>query len=140
MKRLLSIFVALVCVALYALGAQKLYINPGRGSYTGDSRPMGTIAYPLKSNGLPDTLGFFESNTNLWKSLYLRDKLNATGKYSIKMSRTKSGGSQNGTYNKPLSTIASEAGNWGGYFISIHSNAATEGTTTNYLLCSSIFI
>ena len=134
MKRLLSIFVALVCVALYALGAQKLYINPGHGSYTGDSRPMGTIAYPLKSNGLPDTLGFFESNTNLWKSLYLRDKLNATGKYSIKMSRTKSGGSQNGTYNKPLSTIASEAGNWGGYFISIHSNAATEGTTTNYLL------
>ena len=134
MKRILSIFVALVCVALCAVGAQKIYINPGHGSYTGDSRPMGTIAYPLKSNGLPDTLGFYESNTNLWKCLYLRDKLNATGKYSIKMSRTKSGGSQNGTYNKPLSTIASEAASWGGYFISVHSNAATEGTTTNYLL------
>ena len=134
MKRILSIFVALVCVALCAVGAQKIYINPGHGSFTGDSRPMGTIAYPLKSNGLPDTLGFYESNTNLWKSLYLRDKLNATGKYSVKMSRTKNGGSQNGTYNKPLSTIASEAANWGGYFISIHSNAASEGTTTNYLL------
>ena len=134
MKRYLSLFVALVCVAMCAYSAQKLYINPGHGSYTGDSRPMGTIAYPLKSNGLPDTLGFYESNTNLWKSLYLRDKLNATGKYSIKMSRTKSGGSQNGTYNKALSTIANEAANWGGYFISIHSNAATEGTTTNYLL------
>ena len=134
MKRILSIFVALVCVALCAVGAQKIYINPGHGSYTGDSRPMGTISYPLKSNGLPDTLGFYESNTNLWKCLYLRDKLNATGKYSVKMSRTKSGGSQNGTYNKPLSTIASEAASWGGYFISVHSNAASEGTTTNYLL------
>ena len=134
MKRYLSFFVALVCVAMCAFGAQKLYINPGHGSYTGDSRPMGTIAYPLKSSGLPDTLGFYESNTNLWKSLYLYEKLNATGKYSLKMSRWKTGGSQNGTYNKALSTIATEAANWGGYFISIHSNAATEGTTTNYLL------
>ena len=133
MKRYLSLFVALVCVAMYAFSAQKLYINPGHGSYTGDSRPMGTIAYPLK-NGLPDTLGFYESNTNMWKSLYLYEKLNATGKYSLKMSRWKTGGSQNGTYNKALSTIANEAANWGGYFISIHSNAATEGTTTNYLL------
>ena len=133
MKRYLSLFVALVCVAMCAFSAQKLYINPGHGSYTGDSRPMGTIAYPLK-NGLPDTLGFYESNTNMWKSLYLYEKLNATGKYSLKMSRWKSGGSQNGTYNKALSTIANEAANWGGYFISIHSNAATEGTTTNYLL------
>ena len=134
MKRYLSLFVALVCVAMCAFSAQKIYINPGHGSFTGDSRPMGTIAYPLKSNGLPDTLGFYESNTNLWKSLYLQKKLSGTGKYSIKMSRTKNGGSQNGTYNKPLSTIATEAANWGGYFISIHSNAATEGTTTNYLL------
>ena len=133
MKRYLSLFVALICVAMCAFSAQKLYINPGHGSYTSDSRPMGTIAYPLKS-GLPDTLGFYESNTNMWKSLYLYEKLNATGKYSLKMSRWKSGGSQNGTYNKALSTIANEAANWGGYFISIHSNAATEGTTTNYLL------
>ena len=80
MKRYLSLFVALVCVAMCAYSAQKLYINPGHGSYTGDSRPMGTIAYPLKSSGLPDTLGFYESNTNLWKSLYLYEKLNATGK------------------------------------------------------------
>ena len=134
MKRYLSLFIALVCVAMCAFSAQKLYINPGHGSYTSDSRPMGTIAYPLKSNGMPDTLGFYESNTNMWKALYLKEKLDATGKYSIKMSRMKSGGSQNGTYNKALSTIASEAANWGGYFLSIHSNAHTEGSTVNYLL------
>ena len=83
MKRILSIFVALVCVALCAVGAQKIYINPGHGSYTSDSRPMGTISYPLKSNGMPDTLGFYESNTNLWKCLYMEQKLKAAGVLTV---------------------------------------------------------
>ena len=40
----------------------------------------------------------------------------------------------NSKYNRTLSVIAKEAEDWGAdMFISIHSNAATEGTDTNYL-------
>ena len=119
--------------------AIKVYINPGHGSWESGDRPNATIPYPkLSSTGMPDTLGFYESNTNLWKCLYLRDKLVAAGQ-SVKMSRTKSGpwprNSSDKTYNKNLSTICSETNNYApDHFISVHSNAATEGTNTNYAL------
>ncbi|MBQ9144420.1 MAG: hypothetical protein IJX60_05675, partial [Paludibacteraceae bacterium] len=54
-----------------ALSAARVYINPGHGSWCANCRPMATIPYPnLSSTGMPDTLGFYESNTNLWKGLY----------------------------------------------------------------------
>lgn len=135
MKRLfLSIF-ALCCIALSA-NAIKVYINPGHGSWGPNDRPNATIPYPNTSTGRPDTLGFYESNTNLWKCLYLRDKLVAAGQ-SVKMSRTKNGpypyNGSNTTYNKALTTICSETNNYApDHYISVHSNAATEGTNTNY--------
>jgi hypothetical protein len=88
---------------------------------------MGTISYPpLSSTGRPDTLGFYESNTNMWKAYYLREKLQAAG-HSVVMSHTKCGTSP------ALTTIAAEAQHSGAdYFISIHSNALSEGATTNY--------
>ena len=136
-KLILSIF-ALCCMVMTA-SAIKVYINPGHGSWESGDRPNATIPYPkLSSTGMPDTLGFYESNTNLWKCLYLRDKLQAAGQ-SVKMSRTKSGpwprNSSDKTYNKNLSTICSETNNYApDHFISVHSNAATEGTNTNYAL------
>jgi len=111
--------------------AIKVYINPGHGSWKSGDRPNATIPYPNLSNGMPDTLGFYESNTNLWKCLYLRDKLVALGQ-GVKMSRTVS---NNTGANKALSTICSETNNYApDHFISVHSNAATEGTNTNYPL------
>lgn len=128
MKRIfLSIF-ALCCLAMTA-SATKVYINPGHGSWGPNCRPMATINYAAG-----DTLGFFESNTNLWKAFALEEKLKAAG-FSVKMSRRASGGSGTNEYNKALSTICSETNNYGAdYFISIHSNAATDGTNTNYPL------
>ena len=122
MKRIASIF-AFCLVLLSASSATKVYINPGHGSWGSNCRPMATINYAAG-----DTLGFFESNTNLWKSLILEEKLLGAG-YSVKMSRRASGGDKNDpTYNKALSTISSEANNYGtDYFISIHSNAGPEG-------------
>ena len=111
----------------------KVYINPGHGSWCGNCRPMATINYAAG-----DTLGFFESNTNLWKGLALREKLEAAGGYDVKMSRTACGpagstSTANNAYNRSLSEIAQEVESWNAdYFISIHSNAATEGTSTNY--------
>ena len=137
MKRnlLLSAFILFAL----ALSAARVYINPGHGSWCANCRPMATIPYPnLSSTGMPDTLGFYESNTNLWKGLYLRDKLQEAGGYTVLMSRTANGpagstSTANNQYNKKLSEICAEVDdNNIDYFISIHSNAATEGTNTNY--------
>lgn len=127
MKRLLLSIFTLCC--MMSASATKVYINPGHGSWGPNCRPMATINYAAG-----DTLGFFESNTNLWKAFFLEEKLLDDG-YNVKMSRRASGGSGTNEYNKALSTICSETNNYGAdYFISIHSNAATEGTNTNYPL------
>ena len=58
----------------------KFYVNPGHGSFSSNDRPMATISYPmLPTTGKPDTCGFYESNTNLQKGLYLGKKLEAAG-------------------------------------------------------------
>ena len=130
-KLLLSIFA--LCAVIMSASAAKIYVNPGHGSWTSECRNMLLINYP--SYG--DTLGFWESNTNLWKGLYLEKKLKESG-FTVKMSRRYSGGASSdnyGAYDKALHVIAAEANSWGpNYFISIHSNAHQDGTVTNYPL------
>ena len=156
-KTLILLAACVVSIAMFAadLTGKRIYVNPGHGSWGPNDRPNATIPYPnLSSTGMPDTCGFYESNTNLWKCLELRDKLEAAGAYVI-MSRTQSGPwpyeKVNGEYpdytyeayknlpdyekyNRGLLDIADEAeANNMDYFISVHSNAATEGNTVNYL-------
>ena len=130
-KFLLSIFA--LCAVVMSASAAKIYVNPGHGSWTSECRNMLLINYP--SYG--DTLGFWESNTNLWKSLYLEKKLKESG-HTVKMSRRYSGGASSdnyGAYDKALHVIANEANAWGpNYFISVHSNAHQDGAVTNYPL------
>ena len=130
-KLLLSIFA--LCAVIMSASATKIYVNPGHGSWTSECRNMLLINYP--SYG--DTLGFWESNTNLWKGLYLEKKLKESG-FTVKMSRRYSGGASSdnyGAYDKALHVIAQEANSWGpNYFISIHSNAHQDGAVTNYPL------
>ncbi len=156
-KTLLLMAACVVSIAMFAadLTGKRIYVNPGHGSWGPNDRPNATIPYPnLASTGMPDTCGFYESNTNLWKCLELRDKLEAAGAYVI-MSRTQSGPwpyekvdgeypdytyeaykalPDYEKYNRGLLDIADEAeANNMDYFISVHSNAATEGNTVNYL-------
>ena len=136
------------------LSGIKFYVNPGHGSFGSDDRPMATISYPmLPTTGKPDTCGFYESNTNLQKAWYLGKKLEAAGA-TVMYSHTECGPwpytKVNGDYpdftnegykalpdfrkyNRDLVeiTVEVEANNID-YFISIHSNALTEGSTTNY--------
>jgi N-acetylmuramoyl-L-alanine amidase len=127
MKRIfLSIF-ALCCMAMAASSATKVYINPGHGSWGPNCRPMATVNYAAG-----DTLGFFESNTNLWKAFAMEEKLKANG-FSVKLSRRASGGSGTNEWNKALSTICTEAENYGtNYYISIHSNAGPTGSDGSF--------
>ena len=142
----------LAAAALLAAGAMnaktidevRVYLNPGHGSWGPNDRPMATIPYPNLANGMPDTCGFYESNTNLWKVLKLGNKLEAMGvkKENIMYSRVKNGpypyvsGAANAEiYNRNLSEICEEVdANNMDIFISVHSNAASEGTSTNYPL------
>ena len=105
-KSFLLIFCTLLLANfLYAqpnLSGKKIYVNPGHGSYGHDDRPLSTIPYPILSGlGIPDTCGFFESNTNLHKCLYLGKKLEQYGA-KVTYSHTECGPwpyeKENGTY------------------------------------------
>ena len=130
-KLLLSIFA--LCSVLMTASAAKIYINPGHGSWHANCRNMLLVNIPRYN----DTLGFYESNTNLWKGLFLEKKLLGAG-YSVKMSRRYSGGTneqENSQYDKALHVIGAESQAYGSdYFISIHSNAHQDGAVTNYPL------
>ena len=173
-KIFMSLAAALLTLSMSAadLTGIRFYVNPGHGSYGPNDRPMATIPFPkLPTTGMPDTLGFYESNTNLWKCMYLGEKLEADGAF-VMYSRTQSGPwpyeMKNGDYpdyrwikndviddpelgwqftdgydahpdytkyNRNLSEICREVeANNIDYFISVHSNAATEGSTSNYPL------
>lgn len=175
MKKIFMILAAaLLTVSMSAadLTGKRIYVNPGHGSYGPNDRPMATIPYPnLPTTGMPDTLGFYESNTNLWKCMYLGEKLEAAGA-TVLYSRTQSGPwpyeMKNGDYpdyrwskgagiadptlgwqltdsydahpdyekyNRSLSEICREVEeNNIDYFISVHSNANSEGSTANFPL------
>ncbi|MBR5101567.1 MAG: hypothetical protein IK092_00400, partial [Muribaculaceae bacterium] len=91
---LLAVFTLATSVdmkAAKAASALRIYLNPGHGSWGPNDRPAATIPYPnLSSTGRPDTCGFYESNTNLWKIEQMRNSLIRMGVQAsnIKMSRT----------------------------------------------------
>ena len=149
MKKMIFIAVAAIMAAgaLQAKTADevRIYLNPGHGSWGPNDRPMATIPYPaLPETGRPDTNGFYESNTNLWKAIQTRATLIKMGvkPENITMSRWfngpypyVAGAADAEIYNRPLSEICEEVevGNYD-MFMSHHSNAATDGTSTNYPL------
>ena len=150
-------------LALFALSAAaqvnvediRIYINPGHGSWGPNNRHMATIGHDPIVSANPDTTDFFESNTNLQKALALFYRLKDYGfknttngldlTQNIVMSHVKCGPwpctgvgkdytDSGNEFNRTLSEIAAEVdANNIDMFISIHSNAASEGNTTNYL-------
>ena len=119
-----KIFTFLLIAATVAVTAQavsfsgkKWYVNPGHGGHDSNDRPT---ALPM---GL--TPIFYESDGNLTRGLYLRTLFQAYGG-SVKMSRT----TNTSADDLGLSTIASQSNSYGGYFISLHTNAANA--SANY--------
>ena len=137
MKRLLLILSAIVFCGVVCFAGPKIYINPGHGGYNSNDRNIVTI-----NHASGDHNGFWESQANLTKGLFLRDMLQTAGA-TVYMSRTdnRSGYRDDNSIStsigdRPLSTIAKEASNKADFFLSIHSNASGNTTTsaTNYLL------
>ena len=161
MKKSFLLFFCMLLLANFSyaqpnLKGKKIYVNPGHGSYGFNDRPQSTIPYPFRysytdakgnTSRIPDTTGFFETNTNLWKCLYLGEKLQKYGA-TVSYSHTKAGPNPypyiegtamdwNGykadpefeTYNRPLRLLRKDIGNNFSdydYFISVHSNAQLE--------------
>ena len=100
----------------------RIYINPGHGGYTSDDRNI--VIYPFAQG---DTLGFYESTSNLHKGLKLDTMLRELG-FQTKMSRVLN----REIDDRELSAIVEEANAWNSdYMLSIHSNA---GGPSNYVL------
>ena len=138
-NNLSTLFVAALLLLASSISAQgldgkKIYVNPGHGSYGWDDRPLSTIPYPIlkKSNGtslgIPDTCGFFESNTNLQKCLYLGKKLEQYGA-KVTYSHTKCGPwdyeKVDGTYPKYFFS----EGDWKGNNIAAWANWVVDSAT-----------
>ncbi|MBQ7212570.1 MAG: carboxypeptidase regulatory-like domain-containing protein [Muribaculaceae bacterium] len=153
MKKIFTI-IAIALLAVASVNAKsasqlKVYINPGHGNWSANDRPMALV-----NKAINDTTGFFESNTNIRKGLAIYHKLRSYGltangngrdlSQHVVMSHvrcnpsTSALGTSNtfdGTYSRALAVIAAEVEQFGGdMFISVHSNAASEGTKTNYPL------
>ena len=154
MRRITTLLIAAATVmgmaASDGLKGKVIYVNPGHGGWTANDRPIATINYAEM-----DTMGFFETKTNLWKGLALRDRLVKAGA-KVVMSRTRNGyvtaGQKNATpLDRPetfcdeygqqqLTTLQTIAMNVDSinpdYFVSMHSNATggPDGKLCNYLV------
>lgn len=166
-KSLLFFCVAIIaCITAHAdevkpASELKFYINAGHGGWGHGDRPQATVPFPTRSvtymdyttsyggtssgtqktGELPDTCGFFESNTDLWKCEALYStliKMGATPS-NLKMSRDVNGPFPQTTYaqydmniSKFTNVIAGEAEAFApDLFISIHSDAGNAGYGTS---------
>ena len=85
MKKIILILLAVLVAIPVSAQKKKIYLNPGHGGWGPDDRPLPTIPYPmLASTGRPDTCGFYESNTNLWKALECGARLAKNGNFTVK--------------------------------------------------------
>lgn len=131
MKKILLTVLCAFTLSVVSVSAVDVYINPGHGLWDGNGRNLAVVGHALG-----DTLGFWESNTNLWKAYYLRDALEAVG-LTCRMSHTQVGPKgYDGIApygGKEVDVIAEESSKSGAtYFISIHSNATSEGSTSDW--------
>ena len=106
---IMCFFLALgITAADKGLKGKVIYVNAGHGGWTANDRPLATINHEIM-----DTLGFFETKTNLWKALELCRKLREAGA-EVVMSRTKNGyvtrGQANATALDRVETDADENG------------------------------
>ena len=109
----------MLCASVVGMtGGEKVLINPGHGGHDSDDRG---ITMPL---GVPM---FWESEGNLTRGLYLRDFMTEMGvAYNITRTQNRSEDDLNLTY------IATLSNNYGGRFISLHTNGGNA--SANYTI------
>lgn len=128
MKKLISIFTALTAtVSAWALTPKDLtiYINPGHGGHDADDRNV--VIEPFAAG---DPEGYWESNSNLTKGLYLYNMLKSDG-FNVYISRT-TNTSADDLYLSTICALANKTN--ADFFFSIHSNATGTSSRVNFPL------
>ena len=145
MKKIYSI-IGMMLLALginaSAASATKLYVNPGHGGYTSNDRQTTMPAvngvklpvydttienYPLWSTYNSSNC-FWESSGNTYRALGVQYFWKKYINSNIVLSRSEN----NEAGDLSLSTISKEASSYGGYFMSLHTNAGNA--IANYML------
>ncbi len=126
MKKIFTLVALLIGVSLAALSQDlsgvRIYINPGHGGYDSDDRNV--VIAPFKAG---DPNGFWESQSNLDKGLFLKELLDTHGA-STAISRV----TNTTDDDLPLLQIVESANAFNSdLLLSIHSNA---GGTSNHVL------
>ena len=120
LKKLFSFAVIAVSVAMTAnaavLSNYRIYLNPGHGGHESNDRPT---ALPLS------TPMFYESDGNLTRGLYMRDMFKLYGA-TVGITRTLNREAD----DLDLTYIATLSNNFGGWFISPHTNGGNA--SANY--------
>ena len=148
MKKIYSLILLILCVALGASAASKtkLYVNPGHGGYTSNDRQTSMPSvngvklpvYDVTVNGgtpLYNTYNssncFWESSGNTYRAQGVKYFWKKYVNSNIKLSREENTQATDLT----LSTIASQSNSYGGYFMSLHTNAGNSSANYVVVMC-----
>ena len=140
MKKFNILILMLFCATL-SLGAAsktKLYVNPGHGGYTSNDRqtPMPSVngvKLPVGSNGYNNSNCFWESSGNTYRALGVQYFWKKRVNSNIVLSR--SSNTQSGDLT--LSSISAASSSYGGYFMSLHTNAGNASANYMIVMCRS---
>lgn len=140
MKKVYSLILLLLCISLGASAASKtkLYVNPGHGGYTSNDRQtsmpaVNGVKLPVGDNGYNNSNCFWESSGNTYRALGIKYFWDKYFGGSIKLSRETN--TQAGDLT--LSTIAANSSSYGGYFMSLHTNAGNSSANYMIVMCRS---
>lgn len=147
MKKVYSLILLLLCVSLGASAASKtkLYVNPGHGGYTSNDRQTTMPAvngvklpvYDTTLDGYPhystynSSNCFWESSGNTYRAQGIKYFWTKYVNSNVKLSRTEN----TQATDLALSTIASQSNSYGGYFMSLHTNAGNASANYVVVMC-----
>ena len=147
MKKVYSLILLLLSVSLGASAASKtkLYVNPGHGGYTSNARQTTMPAvngvklpvYDTTLDGYPhystynSSNCFWESSGNTYRAQGIKYFWTKYVNSNVKLSRTENTQATDLT----LSTIASQSNSYGGYFMSLHTNAGNASANYVVVMC-----
>ena len=136
---LLIILLFTAAITVSAASKTKLYVNPGHGGYTSNDRQtamptVNGVKLPVGSNGYNNSNCFWESSGNTYRALGVKYFWEKRVNSNIKLSR--SSNTQDGDLT--LSTISAAASSYGGYFMSLHTNAGNASANYMIVMCRSI--
>ena len=135
MKKIFAIVMMLAAVSVSADAASKwkLYVNPGHGGYGDNDRQTAMPAV----NGVKftETKGcFWESEGNTYRAWGIEYFWKKRVNNNVKLSRYEN----NEAGDKKLSVIVSESNAYGGYFMSLHTNAGTNSANYMIIMCGAV--